>query len=135
MNGGCLCGRVTFQITTFSPFLSHCHCSMCRKFHGAAFATYGTVQEENIVFSIRDDALKIYQSSYIARRGFCCYCGSSIYYQFLSAPEKFDIALGTLNDEPDLNVAAHIFYDSKPKWSGEFNDPLPKYREEHDLAK
>ncbi|MGZ0843339.1 GFA family protein, partial [Klebsiella pneumoniae subsp. pneumoniae] len=25
---------------------SHCHCSQCRKAHGAAFATYGKVRRE-----------------------------------------------------------------------------------------
>jgi len=133
MKGSCLCKNVSYEIRRFSPHLSNCHCSMCRKFHGAAFATYGTVREKDITFNIQNDSLKIYRSSKIAERGFCSNCGSSIYYKFLNGRGTYDIALGTLDDEPDLAVEAHIFYASKPLWSGEYNDALPKFAEEHDL--
>ena len=40
VSGSCLCGAVRF--TQRGPFthMTHCHCSICRKHHGAAFATY-----------------------------------------------------------------------------------------------
>lgn len=43
--GQCLCGAVEYEVDEFSPKMAHCHCSMCRKFHGAAFATYGTAKK------------------------------------------------------------------------------------------
>jgi len=133
MKGSCLCKRVSYDIQRFSPHVSNCHCSMCRKFHGAAFATYGTVLQQDIQFHVLEDALKTYRSSEIAQRGFCQHCGSSLFYQFLDGRGTLDIALGTLDDEPNLPVEAHIFYGSKPQWSGEFADALPKYDKEHDL--
>ena len=41
--GSCLCGDVAFEITGPVEQMGHCHCSMCRKFHGSAFATFGVV--------------------------------------------------------------------------------------------
>ena len=39
-DGRCLCGALRYQID--GPFVDmvHCHCSMCRKHHGAPFATW-----------------------------------------------------------------------------------------------
>jgi hypothetical protein len=38
--GRCLCGRVRYEIPGEIYSVVHCHCSMCRKHHGAAFATW-----------------------------------------------------------------------------------------------
>ena len=37
--GSCLCGVVTFVVSSFSEQAANCHCTMCRKFHGAAYGT------------------------------------------------------------------------------------------------
>jgi len=36
----CLCGDVVWELDGPFELMSHCHCSRCRKAHGAAFATY-----------------------------------------------------------------------------------------------
>ena len=47
MRGTCLCGGIVYEVNALEPKMGHCHCSMCRKFHGAAFATYGEAKREN----------------------------------------------------------------------------------------
>ena len=42
--GSCLCGAVSFEAEQFDEQVAHCHCSMCRKFHGAEFATIAGVR-------------------------------------------------------------------------------------------
>lgn len=41
--GNCLCGSVRFEADTLLAQAAHCHCATCRKFHGAAFATIGSI--------------------------------------------------------------------------------------------
>jgi hypothetical protein len=38
--GACLCGKVRYAMAGPFTAMSHCHCSMCRKHHGSAFATF-----------------------------------------------------------------------------------------------
>src|SRR5262245_1350168 len=40
VQGGCLCGAVRFTVTLPTLFCGHCHCSMCRRNHGAAYVTW-----------------------------------------------------------------------------------------------
>ncbi len=47
--GSCLCGVVRFEVDEFLPQVAHCHCSMCRKFHGAAYATIAGVRRELLI--------------------------------------------------------------------------------------
>ena len=44
--GGCLCGAVRFEITLPSKWCAHCHCSMCRRAHGAGVVTWFGVPED-----------------------------------------------------------------------------------------
>lgn len=134
IKGSCLCQGVQFSVAAFSPHLSHCHCSQCRKFHGAAFASYGTVLLKDLHLDAGQALIRTYRSSHKAERDFCSVCGSSLFFRFLHLDDRLDIALGSLDQEPDLKLSAHIFYASKPGWSGEFNDDLPKYAAEHDLT-
>ncbi|KSR17162.1 methyl-accepting chemotaxis protein [Pseudomonas aeruginosa] len=42
-HGSCLCGALHYRLSSPPHALSHCHCGQCRKAHGAAFASYGSV--------------------------------------------------------------------------------------------
>ncbi|WP_167884396.1 hypothetical protein [Leptospira ilyithenensis] len=37
----CLCGKIRYEFAKFKTNPSHCHCSICRKFHGATYGMDG----------------------------------------------------------------------------------------------
>lgn len=116
MKGSCLCGAVQFVVHSFKPGIANCHCSMCRKFTGAAYGTFAAVKRDDLRWQGGEDNITTYQSSETAERGFCKTCGSSIYYR-LKDSEEFEIALGTLEDEPDQSIDANIYCQFRPKWA------------------
>ncbi|WP_454253456.1 GFA family protein [Pseudomonas sp. Marseille-Q7302] len=46
--GSCLCSEASFELVTAPKAVTHCHCSQCRKGHGAAFASYGSVPRSDL---------------------------------------------------------------------------------------
>jgi hypothetical protein len=44
MRGSCLCGSIKYQINGRLFDALNCHCTMCRKAHGAAFRSRATVK-------------------------------------------------------------------------------------------
>ena len=46
LRGSCLCGAVQLQLTEWPKRLTHCHCRMCQKQYGAAFASFPTVVQQ-----------------------------------------------------------------------------------------
>jgi hypothetical protein len=74
--GSCLCGTVRYEIDGLFEVMSHCQCSMCRRHHGAAFATFVTVPLSGFRWVAGEDALSTYQSSAYGKRTFCSKCGS-----------------------------------------------------------
>jgi hypothetical protein len=126
IRGSCLCQAVRFEVR--GPFgrASHCHCSMCRKAHGAPFGTYARVKRSDFYFLAGESEIAAFASSPGISRTFCRRCGSTL--QFLSNrfPDAIDIALGTLDDDPGIRPVMHIFTGSRAPWY-EIGDGLPQH--------
>ena len=128
IRGGCLCGSVRYEVRGSVGRVNHCHCTMCRKAHGAAFATYGRVKMDEFVLLSGEDDVGSYQSSTPVTRTFCKKCGSALQFIVTERPQVFGLALGTMDDDPGVQPSLHIFVDSKAPWF-DITDSLPQHAE------
>ena len=100
---------------------------MCRKHHGAAFATFVGAPLMGFKWLSGEDRIEWYASSENGRRGFCRQCGSV-------APallEQMDLALvpaGNLEGDPGIRPQSHVFVGSKAPWYT-ITDDLPQHEE------
>ena len=124
--GSCLCGTVKFSIKNGIRDIVYCHCSLCRKAQGTAFATNANVEVTNFTFLSGENNLSHYQSSATQTKSFCKTCGSPIISKNTSVPEKIRIRLGTIESDISERPEAHIFVASKANWEN-ISDHLPKY--------
>ncbi len=125
--GQCLCGAIRYELDALSERMGHCHCSMCRKFHGAAFATFGEVRHEDFRWVQGESDLKAYIAKNGSTRQFCQHCGSSMTFK----PKNDDgsvieIALGTLDTPIPNRPDAHIFTANRASWYS-IEDSLPQF--------
>ena len=127
IRGSCLCGSVRYEIRGPLGRVTHCHCSMCRKVHGAAFGTYARVNDAEFAWTQGEGDIATYRSSQDVQRTFCRRCGSTLQFIRESRPEGFALAMGTLDDDPGVRPSRHIFVDSKAPWF-EIHDELPQHR-------
>ena len=126
IRGSCLCGTVRYEISGSLDRLMHCHCSQCRKAHGAAFGSYTRVKQADFRFVAGEDDVASYASSPGVRRTFCKRCGARLQFIQESKPERFWLTAGTLDDDPGIRPSHHIFVGSKAPWF-EIADGLPQY--------
>ncbi|MNN78873.1 Glutathione-dependent formaldehyde-activating enzyme [compost metagenome] len=105
---------------------THCHCSQCRKGHGAAFASYGTVPLSAFRLLEGGEALGRYISSPGVTRSFCKVCGSTLLWhtEHRRHANSVGVALGTLDSPLGEIAQKHIYTDSKADWYA-INDGLP----------
>ncbi|QIJ01522.1 GFA family protein [Stutzerimonas balearica] len=123
--GSCLCGVVRYRIDAPINAVSHCHCKMCRKAHGAAFASYAGVPLDAFHLLSGKDQLGVYHSSEHVTRTFCIRCGSNL--QFVDNREhELGVAVGTLDSPLPPPAQSHIYVGSKADWY-EIGDDLPQY--------
>jgi len=124
--GGCLCGKVQFEISGEIQNIVYCHCSRCRKAQGSAFATNGNIDADKFVFISGENEMTGYESTPGQTKYFCQHCGSPIISKSITSPEKVRVRLGVIESDISERPSAHIFATSKADWD-EISDDLPQY--------
>ena len=114
LNGTCLCGTVSYEITRDLKGIVHCHCQTCRKAHGSAFSSVSSVLVEDFHLTGKDN-LTGYESSLGKVRYFCKTCGSQIYAK-RSDVNHIILRMGTLDSATAAPVLAHIWMSNKATW-------------------
>ena len=62
IQGGCLCGKVRYEVSGRLYGAEHCHCSMCRRQHGAAFSTYADFDPGHFNWKTGAQLVKVYET-------------------------------------------------------------------------
>ncbi|MDW2776792.1 GFA family protein [Pseudomonas sp. YQ_6] len=116
--GSCLCAAVSYLLLTPPKAVTHCHCSQCRKSHGAAFASYGSIPRSMLRILRGATSIKAFSSSPTVTREFCTECGSTLFWSRAQGEfaDWISIALGTL-DTPFLpRKQKHVHVDAAAPW-------------------
>jgi len=124
ITGSCLCGGVRYALHPPVRFLGHCHCSRCRKFHGAAMGTEAIVLREQFRLTSGADLLHTYSKHPYQDRTFCIVCGSSLFGGW-GETDVIRICAGTLDDDPIVRPMLHNGTETRAPWF-EITDDVPQ---------
>ena len=129
VTGSCLCGDVAWEASGPLERMSHCHCSMCRKAHGSAFATYVAAAAGDFRWLRGRDQVRGFESSPGYERLFCARCGSVVPGDpaTQAASARVFMPAGCLDDDPGVRPQAHIFVASKAPWHELASDGLARF--------
>jgi len=140
MTGGCACGAIRYELTSFPILLYTCNCTDCQRISGSAFAL-------NMPVAIR--GFRITQGEpkgwhHLSPSGaevcswFCGECAARIYGSRKTRPDSINIRAGTLDDTTWLTPVLHMFTSSAQPWIkpadgaechvGEITDYMPLLR-------
>ncbi len=125
--GRCLCGAVRYEIDGPFTFMVNCHCSMCRKEHGAQFVTFAAAPLSGFRWIAGEDHLAEYASSPRGKRSFCKTCGS-VGPMLATEMDMVIAAAGNLDGDPGIRPQMHIFTGSSAP-GYQITDSLPQHEE------
>ena len=126
MKGKCLCESVEYEITGSLGPVYNCHCSKCRRWHGAAFRTRASINKNQFNWISGSENLSSYKSSDNVTKFFCKTCGSPLISTYDNKPDILGIPLGGIEGGSEINIEAHIFVDSKATWH-KIVDSVPQF--------
>jgi hypothetical protein len=126
ITGHCECRRVQYEVDGEITDFSHCHCSQCRRLHGAAFATFAGIARDGFRYVSGEADVKVYASSERNDRVFCGECGSPILVDAKEEPETLYLSMSTVEDNPPHPPAYHAHVSSKAPWHA-ITDDLEQY--------
>ena len=106
ISGGCLCGKVRYEVRGKLRDVIACHCTQCRRTSGHFVAA--TACRRAAFTLLKAESLKWYVAVPGFRRGFCGECGSNLFFEE-DGGDRVSIAAGSLDEPQGLTIAAHIF--------------------------
>lgn len=124
--GSCLCKKVAVQIDGPIDSIIHCHCSLCRKASGTAFATNGFINRVDFKVIKGNEWLSSFEFKPGRIRYFCSACGSPIYSENLDDIRRLRLRLGVLDSDITERPISHNFVSSKANWE-QINADIPHY--------
>jgi hypothetical protein len=125
VTGTCLCGSVRYEVSGPFDMMAHCHCSMCRKHHGAMFSTFVAAPLAGFRYTAGEELIQVFQSSEQGRRPFCSRCGS-VTPTIMKDLDLVLLPAGNLQDVPGARPQMHMFAASRASWFP-ITDALPQH--------
>jgi hypothetical protein len=101
--GSCLCGAVAYAVTGELRDVINCHCGRCRRFTGHHMAAT-SVAVTDIEIEDAEGQLTWFEPVDEAAYGFCGRCGSSLFWQGASTPERLSICAGSIDPPTGLRT-------------------------------
>jgi hypothetical protein len=108
--GGCQCGALRYVIEQPLGRASICHCRMCQKALGNAFAPFVTAKGLRWLHG----EPKRFRSSNKVSRGFCGECGTPMTYEPDGQPPE--LAIGTLDRPAEVPPVIQVGLESRLPW-------------------
>jgi hypothetical protein len=120
IDGGCLCGNITYTAEIDPGKVKICHCTDCQKQTGSAYRTIVAVPKE--AFAIHGGQPKIYikttaESGFKRAQAFCPECGTSIYSTQVPDPQSFTLRVGTISQRAGLQPKVQQWCRSALGWA------------------
>ena len=118
IEGGCLCGAVTYHSECEPHATVVCHCRDCQKHSGAACSINIMLPREG--FSVNGEVSSYAgcgDSGHEVRRYFCKTCGSLLYNMPALISDMCVLKAGTLNDPSWVKPTMEIYCDSAQDWA------------------
>ena len=118
-SGGCLCGKVRYDVAWPPAALVVCHCNDCQKQAGTAFSVVGVSARDGIsVMGELETFSHPGSSGQTVNRRFCGTCGSPVLTDTEAARKDGIIFFkaGTLDETADLAPTVHYWTRSAQTW-------------------
>jgi hypothetical protein len=124
--GSCFCGAVRFEVEPPVHSAAYCHCSMCRRMHGAGYVAWLTVPYPQLRIVAGEDRLTRFCSSEHGTRRFCGTCGSPLFCESTTHADSVAIPLAAMQGAVDALPVAHFYFDDRAPWT-HVDDGLPRF--------
>jgi len=125
IHGSCLCRAVAYAVSGRPGAMWHCHCVICRKLSGAAFATHIEVMASDFSWLRGQEWIRHYELSSAYTRSFCGQCGAVVPYA-TDDKTRMIVPAGGLDDDPGVRPCAHGGVAVQAPWHT-ITDALPRF--------
>jgi hypothetical protein len=128
LTGGCLCGRVRYEVTEPLVSASYCHCTRCQRRTGTAASAQARVAPGALRITQGEEHVREYAPEDGWPKCFCIACGGALWSHH-PTEEIYGVRLGTFDEDPGIRPQWHQFVAYAASWEAIPDDGLRRYPE------
>jgi hypothetical protein len=127
LTGGCLCGKVRYEISAQPVDSMNCHCRTCQKWVGTAYLAFLWIPADALTITgDYKEFTTLAASGNNVYRGFCPECGTALFGRYGRFATVRPVAAATLDDPSVFKPQKDIWVADAQPWDI-MNPDLPKY--------
>jgi hypothetical protein len=128
--GGCLCGRVRFELTEPAMRAGYCHCTRCQHRTGAAASPQARIDGRTLRLLQGGDLVKSWRHPEGGfEKCFCGECGAHLFSRNPDHPEEMSVRLGAFDGDPGVRPIWRAFVAYAAPWEAIPDDGLERFQE------
>jgi len=112
--GGCQCGGVRYAFYVAPENAHACHCRMCQRATGGAFALLAGAKRGDFAWTHGQPSF--FASSNLAQRGFCGACGTPLSFAYNREDARLYVTIGSLDAPEAVPVIRQYGVEGKLGW-------------------
>ena len=129
LRGGCLCGRVRFEISEPLVSAGYCHCTRCQRRTGTAAAASARIAPGSLRVVSGEGLIEAWRPTDGFAKLFCSNCGGALWSQSQDEPDVISVRMGTFDADPGIRPAWRAYVAYAAPWEEIPDDGLPRFPE------
>jgi hypothetical protein len=129
LTGGCLCGRVRYEVDEPLVTAAYCHCTRCQRRSGSAAAVSALTAPGSVRITTGEELLASFDPPDGFSKVFCGACGGALFARHPTDPNVVWIRMGTFDGDPGIRPAYRQYVAYAAPWEAIPDDGLPRYPE------
>jgi hypothetical protein len=130
LTGGCLCGRVRFELTAQPVAAGYCHCRRCQRRTGTAASAQARIDGTTLRLLQGQDLVKAWRHPDGGfEKCFCSDCGAHLFSRNPDDPAQMSVRMGAFDGDPGVRPSWRTFVAYAARWEPVPDDGLERYDE------
>jgi hypothetical protein len=130
MTGGCLCGRVRFELTQAPTAAGYCHCTRCQRRTGTGSSVQARINADTFRLLQGQDDLKGWRHPDGGfEKWFCGTCGAHLFSHNPNDPAQMSIRMGAFDRDPQVRLSWRTYVAYSAPWEPVPDDGLERFEE------
>jgi hypothetical protein len=129
LTGGCLCGRVRFELTEAPRSAGYCHCTRCQRRTGAAASPQARIDGRTLRLQGERFVRAWSPGAGGAEKCFCGECGAHLFSRNPDDPAQMSVRMGAFDADPGVRPSWRAFVAYAASWEPVPDDGLERFEE------
>jgi hypothetical protein len=130
LTGGCLCGRVRFELSEPVRSAGYCHCTRCQRRTGTGSSPGARIDGRTFRLLQGEDSVKAWRHPDGGfEKCFCAECGGHLFSRNPDDHNQLGIRLGAFDGDPGVRPSWRMFTNYAAVWEPIPDDGLERFGE------